>query len=170
MLFHFTSHFCCSISPLAKKINQIFGPFGNFQIIKSICSLLTKAYKKFKDTSDKRYYASYLIYIYIYSDFVPFHPALPSVICQQMTKCLWVPFSYFIINDIGQSKLYLNNAKNGGRLKKILYSSLISTQHSPTFGHSILPGIWRSFFKKRSIKLIIQNILLSTNFTENLQK
>ena len=53
------------------------------------------------------------------------------------------PFTYYIsiylwvvCQSIGTLKS-LNNALNGGSLKMVLFSSLISTQHNPTFGHSI---------------------------------
>ena len=38
-----------------------------------------------------------------------------------------------------------NNALNGGSLEMVLFSSLISTKHNPTFGPSISPRIWRPF-------------------------
>ena len=69
---------CCSISPLSfavlfhpsqQKWISYLTPFDNFLVYR-------KSYKKIKPASDIRYYASYSIYIDIYSDFVPFNPAL----------------------------------------------------------------------------------------------
>ena len=61
-----------------KKIfNRLFDAFRSFWDHLNYISFMHKSKNARQHASNISYYASYSIFIDIYSDFVPFHPALP---------------------------------------------------------------------------------------------
>ena len=109
MLFHFTPHFLIFWNANFDPFWSLFDPFWSFWDHQNYISFTHKSKNKSQHTPDISCYASYSIYIDIYSDFVPFHPALPYHLFSKIHKEL--AKKWMLVQEIDPTRMILTHSE-----------------------------------------------------------